>query len=73
MYKIQQEFKIIFSSSYIGFSDIDDCQSNPCKNDGVCVDGVNSFSCNCAHGFIGDDCSTSKYLHFTDLHFSFTY
>ena len=40
--------------------DIDDCQSSPCQNDGVCVDGVNSFTCNCAHGFIGDDCSISK-------------
>ena len=44
------------------FSDINDCLSNPCKNDGVCVDGVNSFSCNCAHGFVGDDCSTSNTL-----------
>ena len=43
------------------FIDIDDCQSSPCHNDGVCVDGINSFTCNCAHGFIGDDCSISRF------------
>ena len=42
------------------FSDIDDCTLNSCLNGGVCVDGMNSFSCNCAHGFIGDDCNISK-------------
>ena len=39
--------------------DIDDCSSTPCKNDGVCVDGVNEYNCSCAHGFIGADCSIS--------------
>ena len=42
------------------FSDIDDCKPDSCLNGGVCVDEVNSFFCNCAHGFIGDDCSISK-------------
>ena len=46
------------------FSDINDCQPNSahhpnCLNEGVCVDGINSFTCNCAHGYIGDDCSIS--------------
>ena len=39
--------------------DIDDCRPNPCKNDGVCVDHINSFTCNCGHGYTGDDCSIS--------------
>ncbi|ESO95423.1 hypothetical protein LOTGIDRAFT_74578, partial [Lottia gigantea] len=26
---------------------IDDCKSNPCLNKGVCIDGINSFSCEC--------------------------
>ena len=37
--------------------DIDDCRPNPCKNDGVCVDHINSVTCNCGHGYTGDDCS----------------
>ena len=43
--------------SFLSYLDIDDCQPNPCKNDGVCEDGANSFTCNCAHGFIGEDCN----------------
>ena len=44
--------------------DINDCNPNPCKNDGVCKDGINSLTCSCAHGFSGDDCSLSKYHNF---------
>ena len=40
--------------------DVNDCQPNPCMNNGQCVDGANSFSCSCTHGFTGDDCSISK-------------
>ena len=52
------------------FSDINDCQPNSahnpnCLNEGVCVDGINSYTCNCAHGYIGDDCSIS--MSFTAL------
>ena len=43
--------------------DIDDCLTNPCRNNGVCVDGVNAFTCNCARGYTGDDCSESKSHH----------
>ena len=45
--------------SFLLYLDTDDCQPNPCKNDGVCEDGANSYTCNCAHGFIGEDCSIS--------------
>ena len=41
-------------------TDIDDCHPNECLNGGVCVDGVNSFRCDCKHGFTGDICNTSK-------------
>ncbi|XP_026828708.1 protein crumbs isoform X3 [Ooceraea biroi] len=44
-------------------TNIDDCapdsESNvPCKNDGKCYDGVNSFTCDCeGTGYTGPDCS----------------
>ena len=41
--------------------DIDDCASNPCQNNGTCVDGVTSYTCKCLAGFTGAECQTSLY------------
>ncbi|XP_065901795.1 adhesion G protein-coupled receptor L4-like [Dysidea avara] len=38
---------------------IDDCDPNPCLNNGTCADGFNSFTCNCVDGFTGENCSTN--------------
>ena len=37
-------------------ADIDDCVNHACENGGSCVDGVNSYSCNCLVGYTGDRC-----------------
>ena len=29
-------------------TDIDECASNPCENNGACTDGVASFACDCS-------------------------
>ena len=42
--------------------DIDDCADAPCANDGTCFDEVNGFSCECAPGYSGIDCSDGKLL-----------
>ena len=39
-------------------TDIDDCASHPCKNNGTCTDQVNGFNCSCAPGFNGTQCET---------------
>uniref|UniRef100_A0A8C9YVE4 Protein eyes shut homolog n=1 Tax=Sander lucioperca TaxID=283035 RepID=A0A8C9YVE4_SANLU len=36
--------------------DTDECSSNPCQNQGNCVDRVNSYSCDCKIGFSGLNC-----------------
>ena len=36
---------------------IDDCAGVSCSAHGVCLDGINSFTCDCAVGFTGDLCS----------------
>ncbi|XP_041474454.1 neurogenic locus Notch protein-like [Lytechinus variegatus] len=36
-------------------ADIDECSSNPCIN-GVCTDGLGSFTCTCDEGWIGEQC-----------------
>ena len=42
-------------------TDIDDCASHLCKNNGSCTDRVNGFNCSCAPGFNGTQCETGNY------------
>lgn len=35
-------------------NNINDCRPDTCYDHGVCVDGINSTSCNCRHGYSGD-------------------
>jgi len=37
--------------------DIDECESSPCQNGGVCTDKVNAFECDCAAGYTGRLCA----------------
>lgn len=50
------------SAGYSGANcqtDIDDCEPSPCKNSGVCTDGVNTHTCACGLGWEGDDCGVA--------------
>lgn len=38
-------------------SETDECNPDPCVH-GTCIDGVNSFSCDCDPGWEGTDCAT---------------
>ena len=40
---------------------IDDCESTPCLNGGVCTDGDNSYTCSCSNGYTGSECETEVY------------
>ncbi|XP_023931493.1 fibropellin-1 [Lingula anatina] len=52
-------------SCHLGFTggvcetNIDDCENEPCLNDGKCIDEVNDFTCLCANGFTGEICETN--------------
>ena len=35
---------------------IDECLSDPCYNNGTCVDGINGFTCNCSDDYFGRLC-----------------
>ena len=61
MLNLEKHFTIV------NLADIDDCKNKPCKNGGQCEDGINSFSCHCPHGFIGEDCSISMFNHFRNI------
>lgn len=45
---------------FLPFTDINDCESNPYKNGGTCIDGVNSYKCICSDGWEGAYCETSE-------------
>ena len=36
--------------------DIDECESDPCENEGTCEDEVNAYTCACAPGYNGTHC-----------------
>ena len=48
---------------YFGYNlklDRDDCNPNPCKNNGICNDLIASFSCDCPAGYSGPQCQHAK-------------
>ncbi|KAK3103766.1 hypothetical protein FSP39_021728 [Pinctada imbricata] len=40
-------------------TNINECASNPCRNGGSCIDGVNRYTCNCLPGYTGNTCATN--------------
>uniref|UniRef100_A0A8C1WN15 Notch receptor 3 n=1 Tax=Cyprinus carpio TaxID=7962 RepID=A0A8C1WN15_CYPCA len=39
------------------FSNVDDCPGNKCMNGGICVDGVNTYNCQCLPEWTGQYCA----------------
>jgi collagen type VI alpha len=37
-------------------NDINECDSNPCRNGGQCSNRINGYSCKCPEGFTGTNC-----------------
>lgn len=37
--------------------EVDECKSNPCKNEATCLDLFGSYLCSCTDGWTGKDCS----------------
>lgn len=46
--------------TFVIISDIDGCISQPCKNNGTCIDLNNNYECLCKAGFNGNHCTKSK-------------
>ena len=51
-------FKIIGKNCTIN---TDDCAIDPCLHGSTCIDGINSFTCQCVEGFEGDNCQYNIY------------
>lgn len=53
-----------YSDKYRGRSftiDINECESQPCQNNGTCTDMINDYHCNCTDGFDGKTCTNSEF------------
>ncbi|MFT5354673.1 MAG: hypothetical protein ACI9KE_001880, partial [Polyangiales bacterium] len=42
-------------------TDVDDCDPNPCMNEGSCADGIEAFTCTCPPSFTGATCETRAF------------
>ena len=45
---------ILITFLFIICLDIDECISNPCITNSTCIDGINSYTCECKEGFTGN-------------------
>ncbi|XP_035661621.1 uncharacterized protein LOC118405899 [Branchiostoma floridae] len=42
--------------------DVDECNSNPCQNNGTCINVVDHYICQCARGWVGVHCQIKEKL-----------
>ena len=49
----------LLNKTCLSFADVDECESNPCKNGAVCNDDFMNYTCTCAAGYTGYNCETS--------------
>ena len=45
------------------FTDINECASDPCQNDGTCTDQVNAYICTCDLGYTGVHCEIGIFIY----------
>lgn len=51
-----KQYGCVFSTGRECRTDINECDSNPCKHGGNCIDGTASFTCDCPPGLTGTTC-----------------
>ena len=44
-------------------TDINECASDPCQNNGSCTDMVNAYECSCEAGYNGTHCENGNSSH----------
>ena len=49
---------------FIIMTELNECDSSPCANNGVCTDEINSFTCSCSIGWTDPVCSTGSVINF---------
>uniref|UniRef100_A0A2K6GQ39 Coagulation factor X n=1 Tax=Propithecus coquereli TaxID=379532 RepID=A0A2K6GQ39_PROCO len=44
------------------YKDGDQCERDPCQNQGLCTDGLGEYTCTCQEGFEGKNCELSMLI-----------
>lgn len=47
---------LIWNLYDLGSDPVDNCQPQPCQNEGECIDEINGYSCSCPAGYTQQDC-----------------
>ena len=59
----------IFTTAYLicisllSILEINECDSNPCGNGGICGDVLNGYTCGCVTGYMGMQCESGIVTH----------
>ena len=57
----------IGSTEYILFLEKNECDSNPCVNNGICQDEIGSYLCDCSRAWTGINCEIGTSYNMTCL------
>ena len=56
-YAVGYCYVLLIGNFNFRFTDIDDCDPNPCHNAGVCADLINGYTCDCTDQYMGQNCT----------------
>ena len=47
---------------HVYFTELNECDSNPCRNGGECKDALNGYTCGCITGYNGTNCESGTHI-----------
>ena len=54
------DYGILYNWPKMLIADVNECETQPCQNDGTCEDQLGAYACDCVPGYTDIDCSTGQ-------------